>query len=131
MVEEQKKIILVVDDDEGARELVRRILQKAGYVVVTADSGLAAIKHVEALGAILALMALDMVMPVMNGTETYRVVHEMQPGLPCLVLSGACERRDLETLLQNKNCDFLGKPFKNVVLLAAIERLIYNATTPH
>jgi CheY-like chemotaxis protein len=123
-VEQQGGIILVVDDDEGARNLVRRILERAGHTTLTASGGLAAIRQVEALGPNVALVVLDMVMPDLDGASTFKVLREMYPTLPILICSGACKRDDVTEILTTPGCAFLAKPYAKDALLQAIAGLL-------
>jgi PAS domain S-box-containing protein len=78
--------ILVVDDDPIQREIASAMLSFLRYHVITVDSGEAAVAHVK--DASVDLMLLDMMMPGMNGRETYEAVSRIRPGQKAVIASG-------------------------------------------
>jgi CheY-like chemotaxis protein len=67
-VTENKKLILVVDDDDALREVFEEVLTSAGYAVVGVSNALAALEHVARFGPP-ALVLMDLTMPVMDGRQ--------------------------------------------------------------
>ena len=102
--------ILVVDDDSGARDLICRVLKKSGFDVLVAGSGAAAIDLVTAYGPTIALVVLDMTMPVMNGEQTFEALHKLQPDLHFLIFTGGCDSDALLRLTRTGFCEHLIKP---------------------
>jgi CheY-like chemotaxis protein len=123
MKQEQPKLVLVVDDDIALRGLLRSMLVPAGYVILTLTNGRDAIQHIEALKSTVVLVILDLVMPGLNGAETFEVLRRLQPELPVLFISGFSNGEDLTAQLQQKRTAFLGKPFSEKQLLATLQRL--------
>jgi DNA-binding NtrC family response regulator len=82
----RKPHVLVVDDSEGYRSALERTLARAGYAVSTARDG------AEAMGAIssqpIDLVLCDVKMPGISGHELVRQAHEVNPDLPCIVITG-------------------------------------------
>jgi PAS domain S-box-containing protein len=78
--------ILVVDDDPTQREIASAMLSFLRYHVITVDSGEAAVAYVK--DASVDLMLLDMMMPGMNGRETYEAVSRIRPGQKAVIASG-------------------------------------------
>ena len=109
--------ILVVEDDESIRELVDVILSGAGYEVVTATDGAAALQVVGTTRPDLVL--LDMRMPIMDGWEFARQYRARpEPHAPIVVLTAA---RDAAQRAAEIHADgFLGKPFDMESLLALV-----------
>lgn len=81
--------ILCVDDEETPRILRKLILQKQGYQVVTAASGVEALELLD--GANINLVLSDLMMPGMSGTELTKSVKAMQPTMPVILISGVNE----------------------------------------
>lgn len=81
--------ILVVDDEEIPRKLRGLILQKQGYRIVTAASGMQALELLDAGGIHLVLS--DQMMPGMTGTELTKRVKSTWPTLPVILISGVNE----------------------------------------
>lgn len=81
--------ILVVEDNEDLRELLVVVLRREGYEVWEAEHGAEALEVIEAHDAPPSLMLLDLMMPVMNGTELLRALRRSEPlaSLPVIVLS--------------------------------------------
>jgi PAS domain S-box-containing protein len=110
--------ILVVEDDDSVRELAGRILQNAGYTVLTARSPEAAIGI---LGdrRVVDLMITDMVMPGMNGMELSLKIHETRPDLPVLFISGYTDDPGIRLGVPD-GLPFLSKPFQPDDLLKKV-----------
>ena len=81
--------ILCVDDEETPRILRKLILQKQGYQVVTAASGLEALELLDRANVNLVLS--DQMMPGMSGTELTKSVKAMRPTMPVILISGVNE----------------------------------------
>ena len=78
--------ILLVDDDEGMRHLLRRMLERAGFAVVLAVHGYDAMARLRERAV--DLVVTDMVMPEMDGIELVRTLAVEQPALPVIAISG-------------------------------------------
>ncbi len=74
IIETGKKIILVVDDDKSARDLIKRNLEKEGYIVLTASNGNEAIEIANQKNP--HLITLDIMMPKKSGWETLKTLRE-------------------------------------------------------
>jgi CheY-like chemotaxis protein len=89
IVAEEKRTVLIVDDEKTALFLRKVVLERAGFTVITAPSGQDAIKMLEEVKVDLVLS--DILMPSMLGTELARVVKEKNPTLPVVLISGVNE----------------------------------------
>jgi two-component system chemotaxis response regulator CheY len=109
--------ILVVEDDDGIRELVDVVLSGAGYEVLTASDGAAAL---QVLGqARPDLVLLDMRMPIMDGWEFARRYRARpEPHAPIVVLTAA--RDAAERAAEIDANGYLGKPFDVQELLTLV-----------
>jgi CheY-like chemotaxis protein len=81
--------ILCVDDEETPRTLRRLILQKQGYQVLTAASGVEALEVLDR--ANIDLVLSDQMMPGMTGTELTKSVKAVRPTMPVILISGVNE----------------------------------------
>ena len=81
--------ILCVDDEETPRILRKLILQKQGYQVITAGSGVEALEILN--DANVNLVLSDLMMPGMSGTELTKTVKSMRPTMPVILISGVNE----------------------------------------
>ncbi len=123
MTAERRKI-LVVDDDEAVRNLVQRILEEAGYDVVTASDGQQALEKVSQPG--LSLILLDIIMPGLDGFEVLERIRQYE-NIPVIMLSGIREvTTKIDTLTLGAD-DYIAKPFSKAVLLARIQAKLKRA----
>jgi PAS domain S-box-containing protein len=112
--------LLVVEDEGSVRELIVRVLGRAGFTVSTAPDGKAALEILEADHARFAGVVSDVVMPGMTGTELANIVLERFPEIGFLLLSGyTAETLDLADVL-TRGAFFLGKPFSADQLARAV-----------
>jgi CheY-like chemotaxis protein len=108
--------ILIVDDDEMVRYILEVLLSEAGYQVVEADSGEAAIQKCSEHHFPLVLM--DMFMPGMGGPAALQRIRERWPETRMVLLSGAPE--ELKEQLQLDGVRVFAKPFDNQELLQLV-----------
>ena len=85
---EGRETILLVEDEDGVRELAREVLQGHGYTVIEARDGESALRIVEHRGERLHLLLTDVVMPKMGGRELVRRLIIPHPDVKVLYMSG-------------------------------------------
>ena len=117
-----QKTILVVDDDENLREILKVGLQKEGYHVVTAKNGKEGIKRFDEWHP--NLIILDVRMPVMDGYNFYSNMREKLEKTPCPII-GLTGETHIENLFEDFNIDlYVSKPFDIEKLLQKIAVMI-------
>ncbi|MEN9846432.1 MAG: hypothetical protein RIS36_1579 [Pseudomonadota bacterium] len=119
-----KDVILVVDDEEDIRELVRYNLSKAGYTIITAATGEEALRL--ALDSRPTLVVLDIMLPGIDGLEVCRRL-KADPALhktPIVMISALGEEKDVVTGLELGADDYVAKPFSPGVLLARVKSVV-------
>lgn len=119
--------ILVAEDEQMVRDLVQRILSRAGYEVLTAADGLAALELAERRPATIDLLITDVVMPNLGGRDLARRILVTHPHVPVLFLSGYAHDNDDLLAASPAATEFLQKPFANARLLEAVEGLLERA----
>jgi putative two-component system response regulator len=121
---EDKKRILVVDDEEKNRKLMGVILEKNGYLLDTAVNGNEAVEKTAQGGYDLIL--LDVMMPVMDGYETCRQLKEnaMSMKIPVIMVTSLSDRDSKINGLQAGASDFLTKPVDSTELLLRCGNLL-------
>ena len=96
-----EKRILVVDDDDAIRALLRTVLRRRGFVVDTARNGVEALEQIGARRY--ALVVLDLMMPRMSGYELVEQLEALsvmtRPRVLILTAAGAVEQRGFDTTL--------------------------------
>ena len=111
--------VLLVDDDDLVRDLIRRTLASAGHAVETAESGLDALRCHDTAAPV-DLLVTDLTMPGLGGVELARRLAARQPDLRVLFVSGCSD----DPLPEHPVHEFLAKPFEAGDLLAAVDRLL-------
>jgi signal transduction histidine kinase/CheY-like chemotaxis protein len=114
--------ILLVDDEPAVREVVRQVLERRGFSVLTAAGGLEAVQLFASFDVPVAAAIIDMSMPGLNGLETMRALRRVVPGLPIVLTSGYTTEA-LESGLPPDTW-FIQKPYANEALLALLRDLI-------
>ena len=115
------QMILVADDDEAVRELLRRCLDDHGYRVLTASNGAEAVSAFREASAQIALIISDQSMPVMDGPTAVAAIRRSRPDMPALFLSGEGEFVEEHFDPQTRTAR-LPKPVALEKLLGAVAR---------
>ena len=105
-----KWTILLAEDEEMVRELAIEIFQGAGYTVLDAQNGAAALAICDRHEGCIDLLVTDLVMPGMNGIELARRVRDSRPGIPVLFMSGYADDAKERLGDLDDGRDFLQKP---------------------
>ncbi|MFT3921779.1 MAG: ATP-binding protein [Myxococcales bacterium] len=115
--------ILVVEDEDAVREVVRDVLERQGYRVASASNPAEAIVIAHDLGAKLDLLVSDIVMPGMNGRQLFAVLAAENPSLRALFISGySDEVRQVRP--DEAGPPLLRKPFTSKALGAKVRALL-------
>jgi CheY-like chemotaxis protein len=120
-VDQQQRTILVVDDDPAILKFVSGLLVDAGYHVLTAGSGAAALQQSTAYEGEIHLLLSDFQMPAMSGIEIATRMSVDRPQLKVLLMSGFTGGM----LVLNEGWHFLAKPFVPSQLRALILGLVF------
>ena len=118
----ENKTILIVDDDEKLRGIIKKILEGAGYTIIEAKNGNEALRMFESNEV--NLMILDIVIPGLNGIFVFKKAIEIKPGVPVIIITGygtiplAVEATKLGAF------DFLEKPFSEERLLLVVKNAL-------
>jgi len=103
--------IMVVDDDPFVRKVITAMLQKMGYSVVLAESGVDAIDIYRAQKDEIALVILDMVMPNMDGVSCFYELKKVNRNVKVLVSSGYIDNSSVDDMKEDGLCGFITKPY--------------------
>jgi two-component system alkaline phosphatase synthesis response regulator PhoP len=122
-----KERILIVDDEEHIRELLRVNLETVGYEVVEAETGEEALMQ---LTDQIALVVLDYMLPQMDGLEVLRTIRKdpRTVNLPVLMLTARNEEIDAVLGLEMGADDYIGKPFRVREFLARVKAALRRNT---
>ncbi|MDX2102385.1 MAG: response regulator transcription factor [Alphaproteobacteria bacterium] len=117
--------VLVVDDDDRLRGLLRRYLSDQGFVVSEAGDGAEALALLEAVAVDLVVM--DVMMPGVSGFEATRAIRQRSQ-VPILLLTAMTEVEQRIEGLESGADDYLGKPFEPRELVLRLRRILERAT---
>ena len=114
--------VMIVDDNPDIRRIVRAMLTKAGYHVVEASDGEAAIAWLKNPGQAedIATIICDLQMPKINGAEVIAHLRTHHPTVPFVVLTADRDFLLNEILAKQGVCDYLIKPVSMEKLLDAV-----------
>jgi two-component system, cell cycle sensor histidine kinase and response regulator CckA len=116
----KQQLILAIDDERAIGELIKSTLETYNYRVITAESGTEALDiYVNRIEEI-DLVLIDMMMPIMDGLSTITALHQLNPDLPVVAMSGLSST---EAIAQAKRFGcryFLPKPYTTGDLLQVI-----------
>jgi len=124
--------ILLIEDDDAFREMLRATLARAKHEVIEARHGAQALALLQSQTVDAVLV--DLIMPEKEGFETIQEIHRRWPGLGIIAMSGGgrIPARDLLGIAARLgSVQTLEKPFSNEELFAAIAHVIPPAAPPH
>ncbi|UPU37829.1 response regulator [Geomonas paludis] len=116
---EKVATILLADDEPQIRDMLRALLSRQGYQVITAINGQDALEKFAESASEIDLVVTDIVMPEMDGVASYKEMKKINPALKVIYMSGFAENLppDVHILL---------KPFPPVQLLHMIRTVLNN-----
>ncbi len=123
-IETGSGLILVVDDEQTNREIVKMMLEGCGYEVVTADNGEEGVRAYAALSGSVRAVILDIVMPKMSGEEACARILETDPHARVIVSSGFRDDSRVKKALDRGAKLFVPKPYSLQGLSSAIKSVL-------
>ena len=113
----EEPVILVVEDEAFVRDLIRYILETAGYAVLTAADGEQALQVSRTFPTTIHLLLSDVFMPKLDGMALREQILRERPGMKVLLLSGTVDEPP-------EGVEFLRKPFQAETLRHHVRRLL-------
>ncbi|EKD33735.1 MAG: signal transduction histidine kinase, nitrogen specific, NtrB [uncultured bacterium] len=115
--------ILIIDDEPIVRMTAKMMLERLGYHTAEAQNGQEGVDIYRAHREAIDLILLDMLMPVMDGTECFRALQQLNPAVKIIISSGFSRDADLAEMKRQGLCAFIRKPYK----LAELSREVAQA----
>jgi DNA-binding response OmpR family regulator len=118
-------VILIIEDDNSVRDILRQALSRAGHSVIEARNGKEGLKLYHTIGA--DLLITDMIMPETEGCEVLMALHCKNPPLKIIAISGGHRQNSGDLLHVAKMLGaskVLAKPFSCEVLVATVNGLL-------
>jgi signal transduction histidine kinase/CheY-like chemotaxis protein len=116
--------VLIVDDEPLVRRAGRRILMQQGHSVLEAAGGEQALELYGADEETIDLVLLDMLMPGMDGKETYQRLRKLDPDVVVILTTGHSLQGDIDQLLADGARGFVPKPFTAKELTSVVARVL-------
>jgi CheY-like chemotaxis protein len=104
-------VILLVDDEELVRRTAAATLEHLGYMILEATNGQEAIEVFQRNSSRIALVILDLSMPVMDGEQSLKRLKSIKPDVPVLLSSGFSETEAARRFQSTGPATFLQKPY--------------------
>lgn len=117
-------MILVAEDNEPMRELLKVLLLNEGYQVISARDGIEAVQQYKTYRANIQVVITDLEMPKLDGVGAYRQIKSIDPGVKVIFVSGAPDTQTRNQLHREGVQHFFPKPYMPAELLATIRKLL-------
>ncbi len=118
--------ILLAEDEQTVRDLVRSVLEEFGYSVMLAENGEEALRVFEKNSEQIDLLLFDVIMPKKNGKEAYDLIRKLDPSIPALFMSGYTGDVLNNKGVHEEGLNFLAKPVSPEEILRKI-RIVLDA----
>jgi|GEM_PF-2131617 len=119
----QKPVIMVVDDEDEVRDILKDFLRERGYVVLLASNAAEAIVHAQQHAGI-HLFLLDIGLPDLNGVDLLKRLKQLSPEAEAVMLSAFKEREKIRDSFQLEVFDYLTKPFQDAELEMVVSKAL-------
>jgi len=111
LTEKRHEHILLVDDEIVLRHAVQEMLLELGYQVTVCNDGQEAYELFQKTPQAFDLVLLDMIMPRMDGSECFRKLKEIRPGVRVILSTGYADHNQISALLAEGAVGYLAKPY--------------------
>lgn len=116
--------ILLVDDEEIIRVTGKKILEHMGYKVITANNGKDALNIFKEIHHHIDLIIMDMLMPKLNGRETFMEMKKINNKCKVIISSGFLKDNDIEELKKIGLLGFIHKPYRSNELNKLLQKVL-------
>jgi len=124
VLEKGSETVLVAEDSDELRALIRESLEGYGYKVIEASDGLEAIEKFKKYGDSISLLIFDVIMPKLNGKESFNEIKKMNPSVKVIFTSGYSEDILDKKLVREEGVNFISKPVSPKELLIRIRETL-------
>ena len=126
----QRRIVLVADDDEGMRDLTARTVAQIGLLPVKAQDGISALDLANEYKNLLICAVLDIQMPFLNGAEVAHTIRQSIPNLAIVLISGGIPPHLTDRINQLRQFTMIHKPFPPLLLREVLEQIVGTPPAP-
>jgi len=118
------EMILIIDDEETVRSLAKEILEKYGYRTLLASDGEEGVALFRKNRSKVKLVIIDMIMPKLNGLETYQVITKIDPDAKAVLSTGYDHSERVKEILDSGVKGFIKKPYNVRELLSQVRNVL-------
>jgi CheY-like chemotaxis protein len=116
--------VLVVEDEESARELASIVLKRTGFEVLEAKDGLEGVEVFRENRSDIRCVLLDLAMPNMDGDEAHREIRKISAEVPTILCSGYPEQDAVSRFSDLNPSGFIEKPYNPETLIARVREAV-------
>ena len=121
-----KETILLAEDEKGLRQLMKSVLEREGYTVLTAVDGLEAIRVFSQNKEQIAIVLTDIGLPKLDGSSVFAALKDIDPKVKIILTSGYVEPNLKSNLLRSGAKEFLQKPYSPNLVIRKIREVLDN-----
>jgi len=122
--ERRPSTILIVDDEQGLREMLAEILEGKNYSVMTASNGIDAVKKYQSHCSEIDMVISDLGMPLMGGEEVFSKLLEINPQVKVVFMTGYLEENSRNGILRRGVRNIIHKPFRIEEILECVSSVL-------
>ena len=122
----EDKLILVIDDEDMLRDVLKEVLEMVGFSALFASSGRAGIQLFEENRDRVHLILMDILMPEMSGLETHKEIKALDPDMKFIFMSGFPDKDALSLRELVGEYVFVKKPFSVKEIVSHIKQVLEN-----
>jgi len=123
-MEDSKQFILIVDDEETIRDLLKQLLELNDYKTVLASNGMEALEIYKNQGASIDLIITDLGLPLMNGRELGEAVKALNPDAKMIITTGFVGQEKFDELMRVGFMEIIRKPFDIRQVILSIKKAL-------
>jgi two-component system cell cycle sensor histidine kinase/response regulator CckA len=120
--------VLIVEDEENLRDLLRMMLEENGINVLEAADGIEAIEIFTAHKDEIGILLTDLGLPRLGGWEAFLIMRKINPDLKGLLASGFFSQDVKKEIIRSGATDFIQKPYNSTQIVAMIHNLLDETT---
>lgn len=123
-------MVLLAEDEQDVRSVVRAMLESLGYSVVEAGDGREAVEQFRQRQSEIDFVLMDLVMPRLSGEGALAEIRRIVPGIPAILISGYDQGGRVDGIVESGFGGFLRKPFRRQDLESKIGEVLGSAAVP-
>jgi two-component system, cell cycle sensor histidine kinase and response regulator CckA len=116
--------ILIVEDEEQMQTVMKELLESSGYSVLTANDGTKALEIYRSKGAEISLVILDVMLPELDGRETYYELKKIDENIKVFFCTGYASLVEIQSLIEKENLFAIQKPFAPNDFLSVVKEIL-------